>query len=91
MEAKTKFDYAIVVSQAKMPSSCWGRYYRIGLVRYPEGGEIPKIIRNSSKKGHEILCTWEKLNSGKTARCAFERALAEAEAKREKLWAADGH
>lgn len=86
---ETKYEYAIIISQAKMPATCWGRYYRIGLVRYPADGHTPKIIRGSSKRGHEVLRTWEKLNAGTTSRCAFERALAEAEEIRESLYARD--
>lgn len=43
------------------------------------------MISLRAKGVKRIVATWEKLNVGKTDRCAFNRALNEAEALADKL------
>ena len=78
--------YVIIVSQAKMPSSCdgSGSYYRIGLLE-TDGTQQPKRIDERSRGCVRIVATWERLFRGKTDRCAFARAMKEAESMRDSL------
>lgn len=71
--------YVIKVASAKMPSSCKGRYCRIGLIEMEEEGMIPSMISDRAKGVKQIVKTWEKLFVGTTENCAYRRALAEAE------------
>jgi hypothetical protein len=72
-----KHTYTIVVSSARMPSSCSGKYARIGIVRSPVNAPAPTRI--CTTKVHTVVRTWESLHVGKTHACAFERALKAAE------------
>jgi len=74
---ETKF--IVMTSAAKMPQSCWGQYRRIGVLEI-EAGSSPTMISERARGVVRVVETWEKLNVGKTARCAYQRALAEAEA-----------
>ena len=68
--------YYLLTAAANMPNSCkFGRYKRIGIVESLDGTE-PKMIRTTSHC--KVLATWEKLSVGKTEKCAFNRAMAEA-------------
>jgi hypothetical protein len=68
--------YIIKTASAKMPNSCWGTYRRVAVLEVDGGVREPRIIREG--KGVRIIRTWEKLSVGKTERCAYQRALAEA-------------
>jgi hypothetical protein len=59
-----------MTASAKMPTTCWGRYGRVAVVRLEEG---------------EVVALWDRQHIGSTTRCAFSRALAEAEAMCEEL------
>jgi hypothetical protein len=72
-----KHTYRILVSSARMPSSCRGRYARIGIVRSPVG--VPAPTRICTTKVHTVVRTWESLHVGKTKDCEFERVLKAAE------------
>lgn len=75
----------VIVSKcAKMPSSCWGKYRRVALMRVTHEWRNT-MISPRAKGVVEVVCTWEKLNYGKTNRCAYRRAMIEADALREKL------
>jgi len=72
--------YIVQSATANMPSSCWGRYGRVAVL------EVDSMMRTSVSMISErargvirVVRTWEKLNIGKTERCAFERAIAAAE------------
>jgi hypothetical protein len=78
-----KHTYTIVVSSARMPSSCRGRYARIGIVRSPVG--VPAPTRICTTQVHTVVRTWESLHVGKTEACEFERALKAAEAELARL------
>lgn len=71
--------YRILVSSARMPSSCRGRYARIGIVQSPVNAPAPTRI--CTTKVHTVVRTWESLHVGKTEACEFERALKAAEAE----------
>ena len=74
-----KHTYRILVSSARMPSSCRGRYARIGIVQSPLGAPAPTRI--CTTKVHTVVRTWESLHVGKTEACEFEQALKAAEAE----------
>ncbi len=71
-------EFVILSSAAKMPAGCWGEYRRVGLLEVRKGFK-PKQISQHPKGVIRIIKTWEKLNVGKTNRCAFQKALEEAE------------
>jgi len=82
---------AIVMSAAaNMPNSCWGVYRRVAVVlvdlsKLPEGAGRPRMISTHARGVVDVVETWERLNVGKTDRCAYARALAEAEALAAKI------
>lgn len=61
-----------------MPSTCWGRYARVAVLEV-EVGTHPTMISERARGVVRIVETWEKLNVGTSERCAYQRALAEAE------------
>jgi hypothetical protein len=68
-----------------MPNSCWGTYRRVALLEVEDGVDRVAMI---SWRARGVICivrTWEKLNVGITERCAFNRALAEANKMAAKL------
>jgi hypothetical protein len=71
----------IVMTAATTPSaSCWGTYRRIAVVELETGFEgAPKMISERAKGLKAIVSTWENCNVGKTAKCAYQVALTEAE------------
>ena len=78
--------YAVISSTAKMPSSCWGRYRRVGVVELEPGVEgPPTMVSSRSRQVKRVVETWERLNVGTTERCAYQRALREADALATKL------
>jgi hypothetical protein len=65
-------NYYVIVSQAKMPSSCKGRYGRVGLIQVDPYYSEPRIIRDT--KHATVIATWEKCFWGITNRCALRQA-----------------
>ena len=75
--AATKF--VVVSSAACMPNSCWGTYKRVGVLEVAADVDERRLTIDVRRKGVvRVVSTWEKLNVGHTARCAYQRALAEA-------------
>lgn len=72
--------FAIVSSSAKMPSSCWGKYCWVGVVRLAEGfrGSDVRAISDRTRTVEEVLWGSGGVSVGRTERCAFARAVAEA-------------
>ena len=60
---------------AKMPQSCRGRYGRVALVLSADGS-VPLLIADT--KNCTVIASWERLNVGRTSRCALGRAMREA-------------
>ena len=82
--------YIVISSSAKMPSSCRGRYRRVGVVELEPGVEGPPTMLSSrSRQVKRVVETWERLNVGTTERCAYQRALREADALAHQLNTAD--
>jgi hypothetical protein len=80
--------WIVMTSSAKMPSSCWGQYRNVALVHinqdYTANNKYPKTI---SKRARGVVCLstmrsaiihMGHFNVGRTLRCAYSRALAEA-------------
>ena len=74
----TPCSFVVMTASAKMPTSCWGRYGRVALVRVQPGCRAPGCIRDT--KTAAVLETWERCHVG-GPRSAFGRAVAQAEAK----------
>jgi hypothetical protein len=75
-------EYVVKVSAANMPNSCWGSYARVAVLeidrtKLPVGG--PKMISERARGVIRVVCVWDRLNVGKTDRCAFRRAMRQAE------------
>jgi len=84
-DTTTKTHYIVQDATAQMPSSCRGRYRRVAVLEVAEGVKSASMISERAKDVVRVVKTWEKLNVGKTDRCAFRIALAEAEALAERL------
>lgn len=78
--------YIVMTATAKMPASVKSPYRRVAVIEtdLPEGEE-PKKIDARDKHVLRIVETWERQFVGATERCAYQRALAEAEAMVERL------
>ena len=72
--------YIVQFAQAKMPRSCWGQYRRVAVLRVEDGIDRVAMISERARGVLAVVATWERCNVGRTARGAFQRALAEAEA-----------
>ena len=77
--------FVIKISSASMPSTCWGQYRHIGLLEMEDNAPPPAMISKRSRGCIRVVEEWRNLNVGKTARCAYRRALAEAEARKAEL------
>jgi hypothetical protein len=74
--------FVVMVSKAKMPSKCWGRYVRVAVLEV-EGDVSPKMISNRARGVVRIVETWEKRNdAGPKSAGAIARAEAVELAKR---------
>lgn len=81
---KPKTEYVVKTSSARVPMSCRGSYAHIAVMEVLEGIE-PKMISERARGVVRIVETWWALNVGKTEKCAYRRALAEAEELADKL------
>lgn len=81
--------FVVVSSAACMPSSCWGVYKRIGVLEVESSVDERRLTIDERRKGVvRVVTTWERLNVGRTERCAYQKALVEAEALAASLTAA---
>ena len=72
--------YIIMTASAQMPNSCRGIYRRVAVVELTPGfTKTPKMISERAIGIKRIVETWERLNVGKTHRCAYQVALMEAD------------
>jgi hypothetical protein len=75
--AATRF--VVVSSAAAMPQSCWGIYRRVGVLEVAADVDDARLTIDERRRGVvRVVSTWERLNVGRTARCAYQRALADA-------------
>tara|TARA_R110000824_G_scaffold380072_2_gene572305 strand:- start:131 stop:388 length:258 start_codon:yes stop_codon:yes gene_type:complete len=71
--------HIVMTAAASMPASCWGQYKRVAVVELDPGFDaMPKMISTHAKGINKVVRVWENLNVGKTDRCAYGVALAEA-------------
>jgi hypothetical protein len=73
-----KTEYIVMTAAAKMPQSCWGVYRRVAVVEVEKGAR-PKMISERAIGVVRVSAIWERLNVGKTERCAYAQALKDAE------------
>jgi hypothetical protein len=79
MTTATATRFVVVSSAAAMPNSCWGVYRRVGVLEIAADADENRLTIDARRKGVvRVVTTWERLNVGTTARCAYQRALAEA-------------
>jgi len=64
---------------AQMPQSCWGIYRRVAVLEVEDGVERVAMISERARGVVRVVTTWERCNVGTSSRCAFARALTEAE------------
>ena len=87
--------WIVMTSSAKMPSSCWGKYYNVALVHinqeYTAKGLRPKMISDRAR-GVSKLSTMRSAviemgrhHVGTTYRCAYNRAMTEAAKRAHRL------
>ena len=76
--------YIIMTASETMPKSCKGIYRRVAIVE-TDGVTTPKQIHPLHKAVISIPYQWRRLNVGKTNRCAYQRALCEAQTILNKL------
>lgn len=76
--------WIVMTSAANMPSSCWGRYRNVALVQLTQyataNGLRPARIDDRDRSILRIAGK-HHYNVGKTARCAYARAVAAAQAE----------
>ena len=75
----TQTHFIVQDAAAFMPSSCWGVYRRVAVLEVDAPSKRVAMISTRARGCHRVVKTWERLNVGKTDRCAFNRAYAEAE------------
>lgn len=83
---------AIVMEASTTPSAnCWGKYKRVAVVVVDADvlrefdRAFPACISARARGVVRIVRTWEKLNVGTTDRCAYRRALDDAEELAEQI------
>lgn len=71
--------YMVMTASAQMPFTCWGKYKRVAVVELQEGfSGVPTMISNRANGVKAVIKTWERLNVGRTEKCAYQRALQKA-------------
>jgi len=65
--------HIVLESAAKMPSSCWGTYRRVGVLRLRSPGSQPRYIRDTHAA--TVVRTYERLHVGTTDRDAYTAGL----------------
>ena len=70
--------FIVQTAAANMPNSCWGTYRRVAVLEVEDGMDCASMISARARGVVRVVETWEKLNVGSTARCAYSRAVAAA-------------
>jgi hypothetical protein len=73
-------NYIVKTAAAAMPNNCWGTYRRVAVLEVQDGVADVAMISARARGVVRVVATWEKCNVGHTARCAYQKALAEAHA-----------
>jgi hypothetical protein len=75
-----KTRHIVMTASACMPAKCWGRYGKVAVVELEPGFEgRPAMISERARGVVRIVELWDRMHVGKTDRCAFAVAKAEAE------------
>lgn len=77
--------YIVKTAAACMPTTCWGTYRRVAVLEVEDRVEDVAMISERARGCVRVVETWERLNVGTTERCAYARALREAEALCDRL------
>lgn len=83
--------YIVQTAAAKMPQSAMGVYRRVAVLEVDAGLTSVSMISTRAKGCHRVVQLWDRCNVGSTERCAYQRALVEADALVEQLNAASRH
>lgn len=70
--------FIVKTACAKMPGSCKGTYRRVAVIELMPGFTDCAMISERARGVVRIVELWDKVNVGTTHRCAYYRALAEA-------------
>ncbi len=76
----TETHFIAQTAAARMPDSCWGKYRRVAVLEVDADRLSVSMISERATGCHRVVETWERLHVGTTERCAYQVALAEAEA-----------
>jgi hypothetical protein len=68
--------FIVQTAAASMPQSCWGTYRRVAVLEVEDGVQKVAMISRRARGVVRIVHLADKLSVGKTARCAYEKALA---------------
>jgi len=71
--------FIVQTASAKMPAKVKAQYRRVAVLEVVPGAQ-PKMISRRARGVVRIVQTWERQHVGLTDRCAYQRALAEANA-----------
>lgn len=71
--------YIVKTAAACMPNNCWGTYRRVAVLEVQVGVVDVAMISARARGVVRVVATWERCNVGRTSRCAYRRALAEAQ------------
>jgi len=69
----------IVQSASARTGARFGEYRRVAVLEVLVGVRSASMISERSRDVVRVVDTWERLNVGKTPKCAYGRALEEAE------------
>lgn len=72
--------YIVKTASADMPASCWGKYKRVAVLELEPGVKAADVtmISERARGVRRVVRKWERLNVGKSQRCAYERAIVSA-------------
>jgi hypothetical protein len=82
--------YIVKTSAARMPSSVKARYSHVAVMDV-EPDTWPSMISPRARGVRRIVQTWARCHVGQTDRCAFKRAVAEADRLAAQLNALDDY
>jgi hypothetical protein len=72
--------YIVRAASANMPNSCWGTYGKVAVLELEPGfSGVPKMISEHARGVRSVVKLWDKVNVGKTEKCAYQKARKEAE------------
>jgi hypothetical protein len=78
-EVRAETEFMVMTAAAQMPATCRGMYKRVAVLEVLKGS-APKRIDARDRAVIRIVKTWERLDVGRTERCAFNKAVAAARA-----------